>query len=413
MSSQNPNGPRIAVVIPTYNREALVRGTLEALVRQGIPPAEFEVVVSDDGSSDRTRAVVDGFADRLTIRYHFQEDLGFRAAAARNAGVRLTTAPVLAFVDAGVLPGPDFLAAHLAVHEVDPGAPTAVIGYTFGYRPDESAPAVDMGAVMTSEEAVRHYRGSPDFADARHLAFERFGFDLSRCTVPWQWFWSMNCSVRAEDFHAVGGFNEEFRSWGGEDLEFAFRLFRHGTGFVVSQDAWAVEAPHPKASASNPDSNTANILTFLHAHPEPVVELLWSWFAGPRAGFEVDHEWNVEDEHLLFLGALDEARPVDVAAELADLREAAAHRRVAVFGCGRDVPPWLDSAVLFDFDPDVVASARGEVRHAIGVRTSLPDDSVDLVFVTSRLRSLWDRWGAEILREADRIGTQVRSPLQA
>ncbi|XVS60924.1 glycosyltransferase [Actinosynnema sp. CA-299493] len=413
MSSEHPNGPRIAVVIPTYNREALLQGTLEALVRQGIPAAGFEVVVSDDGSSDRTRGVVDGFADRLAIRYHFQEDLGFRAAAARNAGARLTTAPVLAFVDAGVLPGPDFLAAHLAVHDADPDAPTAVIGYTFGYRPDESAPVIETSAAMTSEEAVRHYRESPDFADARHLAFERFGFDLSRCTVPWQWFWSMNCSVRAEDFRAVGGFAEEFRGWGGEDLELAFRLFRHGTGFAVSRDAWAVEAPHPKASASNPDSNTANLLTFLRAHTEPVVELLWSWFARLGTGLEVDHEWNVEDEHLLYLDALDEARPVDVTDELADLREVAAHKRVAVFGCGRDVPPWLDSAVLFDFDPDVVNSARSEVRHAIGVRTTLPDDSVDLVFVTSRLRSVWGRWGAEILHEAGRIGTQVRSPLEA
>ncbi|MFC6087707.1 glycosyltransferase [Saccharothrix lopnurensis] len=405
MSSQSANGPRVAVVVPTYDREALVRATLEALTRQGVPASEFEVVVSDDGSSDGTRGVVEGFADRLRVRYSFQEDLGFRAAAARNAGVGLTTAPVLVFVDAGVVPGPDFLAAHLAVHESDPGRPAAVIGYTFGYRPDEPAPATGAGPT-SPEELVRHHRDAPDFRDARHLAFERFGFDLGRCTVPWQWFWSVNCSVRAEDFHAVGGFDEGFRSWGGEDLELAFRLFRHGVGFAVSRDAWAVEAPHPKDSSSNPESNAANVLLFLRLHPEPVVELLWAWFTRPRAGLVVDHEWNVEDEHLLFLDALDRSRSADVDGA-ADLLPAPAGRKVAVFGCGRDVRAWPASAVLFDFDPEVVAAAGCGVRHAIGIRTPLPDDSVDLVVITPRLGELWGRWGDAVLREAHRIGTEV------
>ncbi|GAA4225795.1 glycosyltransferase [Actinomadura meridiana] len=408
MSAQRADQPRIAVIVPTYNRSELLRRTLAALVRQRIPVGEFEVVVSDDGSSDDTGDVVAGFADELQLEYHFQENLGFRASAARNAGARRTSAPVLAFVDAGVLPGPDFLSAHLSAQL----SGSAVVGYIFGYQPDGPAAPLDETAwTLAPEQLVRRYGDSPEFRDVRHLALERFDFDLGSCAVPWQWFWSGNCSVRAADFWAVGGFDEDFRSWGGEDTELAYRLFRHGARFVVSRAAWAIEAPHPRTTVPNLDSGSANMLKFLHKQPDTVVELLWTWFARERTQFQIHHDWNVEDEYLLVLDAVAAAKPVDVSDELARLRRTAGSARIAVMGCGDDVPDWLATAALFDFDRDVVQNATHQVSHAIGLRTALPDNSVDLVFVTSRLRTLWRRWETEIRAEARRIGRELASPL--
>jgi glycosyltransferase involved in cell wall biosynthesis len=406
---RHPERPRIAVVIPTYNRVSLLRGTLDALVAQRLPATDFEVVVSDDGSTDTTRQVVAAFADRLRMRYHFQEDLGFRAAAARTAGSRLTSAPVLAFIDTGVLPGPDFLSAHLAAHLTGP--PAAVAGYTYGYRPGHPTPGLaDAVRTMPPQEVVRSYGDSPDFWDIRHLAYARFRFDLDNSAVPWLLFWSVNCSVRAADFQAAGGFDEGFVGWGGEDLELGFRLFRHGLRFAVDRDAWAVDTPHPRRTADDV-SNKANILKFLHKHPEPVVELLWCWFMRDRPWFEGGHEWHVEDEYRALIAAAETTRTVDVTGELAQLRHVPAGTRIAVFGCGAQLPDCLPHAALFDFDPQIVASAHHPVQHVLGLRTTLPDASVDLVFITSRLRGLWDRWGSTILAEADRIGGHVSGPL--
>lgn len=236
-------GPWISVVIPTYNRANLLRGTLEALTAQRMPAGTVEVIVADDGSSDDTPDVVHDFTRRLALRYHFQPDRGFRAAAARNAGAHLASAPVLVFADSGILPGPDFLSSHLEAHTT---GPAAVIGYTFGYRPGDPTPGL-ADALQTTPvaEVVRRYGDAATFLDIRHQAFERFAFDLDRTIVPWQWFWSLNCSVPADAFRAVGGFDESFRSWGGEDLELGFRLFRHGLRFQINQDAWAVDVPHP------------------------------------------------------------------------------------------------------------------------------------------------------------------------
>ncbi|MEU1756010.1 glycosyltransferase [Micromonospora matsumotoense] len=407
----NIAAPRISVVIPTYNRADLLRGTLEALTAQRMPAGTVEVIVADDGSSDGTRDVVQGFTRRLRLRYHFQPDRGFRAAAARNAGARLATAPVLVFVDSGILPGPDFLSSHLEAHTA---GSAAVIGYTFGYRPGDPTPGL-AAALQTTPvaEVVRRYGDAATFLDIRHRAFERFAFDLDRTIVPWQWFWSLNCSVPADAFRAVGEFDESFRSWGGEDLELGFRLFRHGLRFQVNRDAWAVDVPHPRSTKVDQASNLTNLLMFLRRHPEPVVELLFSWFAREQRGFQINHRWNVEDEYRALNAATVEARRRSVVDELdqqaAMLGDAT---RIAVLGCGPEVPDRLADAVLFDFDPQVVNSIAGlgrRVGHAVGLHTLLPDKAVDLVIITSRLSGLWERWQREIRAEAHRIGHTVRT----
>jgi len=89
----------------------------------------------------------------------------------------------------------------------------------------------------------------------------------------------------------------------------------------------------------------------------------------------------------------------------------AADARLAIFGCGPSVPPWLPSAALLDFDADLLrqATAGGPHTgyHAIGLRTALPAKSADVVIVTSRLSGLWPRFGDQIMREAGRVGRRV------
>ncbi|NJQ02020.1 glycosyltransferase [Streptomyces zingiberis] len=407
-----PGGPSAAVVIPTYNRAELLRGTLAALAASR-PPDEgaFEVVVADDGSADHTRAVVQEFGGRLAVRYCFQEDQGFRAAAARNAGARLASAPVLIFIDAGVRPGPDFVRAHLAAHA---RGPRAVVGYTYGYRPDMSLPDALAAARqdLLPAEAVRRHGDADVLRDVRQPSFERFGYDLAGTVVPWQWFWSVNCSVSSADFRAVGGFDEDFRSWGGEDLDLGYRLHRAGTPFTVSRAAWALDTPHQRSPGDDLASNAANIAMLADKHPEPVTELLWAFFARPADRFELRHEWNVEDEYRLVLAAAEQARGTDVRGELALLREVTGDQRVVVLGCGADPPTGLVADVrLFDFDGRLTGSAApGEVGHALGVRLPRAGGSVDRILVTSRLSGLWERWQAHIRSEAHRLGARVDVP---
>lgn len=98
--------PRISVVIPCYNAAATIEDTIESVQAQ--TEGDWEMFVVDDGSSDATADVVRSIAerdDRITLLS--QSNSG--VAAARNAGIARSTAPLIGFVDADDYWFPTFL----------------------------------------------------------------------------------------------------------------------------------------------------------------------------------------------------------------------------------------------------------------------------------------------------------------
>lgn len=86
----------VSVIIPTFNRAAALRRSLDSLVAQTINA--FEVIVCDDGSTDQTEEVALSFRDRLQIVYSYEDNFG-GPARPRNRGVRLAQSPLIAFLD--------------------------------------------------------------------------------------------------------------------------------------------------------------------------------------------------------------------------------------------------------------------------------------------------------------------------
>lgn len=403
----NVERPRVSVTIPTYNRSELLRRSLEQLTRQSLPTNEFEVIVADDGSSDDTKAVAESFAERLNIKYYYQEDIGFRAGEARNAGARLSSAPLLVFIDTGQMAGPDFLASHLAAHA--DGGRRAVVGYAHGYNPVDPMPGIrEALEQLPPEQVLEQFKDNPAFVDVRHWELAKSNFDLSSRTMPWFMFWTLNCSVRAEDFAALGGFDESFSGWGAEDLEFGYRLHANGVRLELSRDAWVIDAPHERDWPKNLQQFGVNLIRFVDKYRLPMIEIGWALSTrGEILPWESD-----------YLGLLEwtkETKGLDVRDEIAAaVRDAAPDARIAVLGSGGAIPDTLPPAVLLDFDEQLLADALADGKHTghhtMGLRTPLADDAVDLVVITSRMAGLWERWGDILLSEAQRIGRAVRVP---
>lgn len=82
-----------SVIIPTYNRAAYVRRAVDSVLDQTVQ--DVDVIVVDDGSTDKTRQVLSSYRGR--IRHIYQPNAG--VSAARNAGVRLAESKWLAFLD--------------------------------------------------------------------------------------------------------------------------------------------------------------------------------------------------------------------------------------------------------------------------------------------------------------------------
>ena len=105
-----PRSPRLSVIIPCKNMGATIGAQLEALANQSWSEP-WEVIVSDNGSSDDSVRVVQRYAARLpNLRLVDASDRP-GASHARNVGARHATAPALAFCDADDEVGVDWLAA--------------------------------------------------------------------------------------------------------------------------------------------------------------------------------------------------------------------------------------------------------------------------------------------------------------
>jgi glycosyltransferase involved in cell wall biosynthesis len=83
-STQAPAEPFFSIVMPTWNRGAIVRETIHSLLNQDFPDSQYEVIIVDDGSTDNTLECLDEFSNR--VRIYRQANSG--APAARNLGIR-------------------------------------------------------------------------------------------------------------------------------------------------------------------------------------------------------------------------------------------------------------------------------------------------------------------------------------
>jgi GT2 family glycosyltransferase len=102
--------PLVSVIIPTFNRRAMVAEALVSVQAQTM--GAWECIVVDDGSTDGTAEAVEAFSDER-VRLLRQENLG--VAAARNRGIAASRGPLVAFLDSDDLWHPAKLARQLAV----------------------------------------------------------------------------------------------------------------------------------------------------------------------------------------------------------------------------------------------------------------------------------------------------------
>jgi glycosyltransferase involved in cell wall biosynthesis len=215
--------PTISVVIPTYNRKASLKVTLDGLARQTHPVDDFEVVVVSDGSTDGTDAFLEEYArtSLYALRPITQENGG--PARARNRGVQEALGRIIVFIDDDVEPISEFLAAHMAHHAQD--EKVVVIG------------------PMSPDPERR--RAEPPWIAWEHAMLQKQYTNL--VTGVWksagpQHFYTGNASLLREHLTAVGGFDVNFKRQ--EDVELAHRMRRErGVRFVFDPKADGVHRP--------------------------------------------------------------------------------------------------------------------------------------------------------------------------
>ncbi len=184
--------PLFTTVIPVYNREHLIRSTLRSVFAQERPG--LDVVVVDDGSTDRTMEVLGALDDRIRV---FQQD-NKGPGAARNRGIREAEGEYIAFLDSDDLWLPwtlDVYESIIASHD----HPSFIAGQPYRFSSTEDVTTVERPQIKT--ERFPDYYASSD---------------------TWRW-WSVSSFVmRTEAVRRVGGFTS--RRINGEDADLAMRM---------------------------------------------------------------------------------------------------------------------------------------------------------------------------------------------
>jgi GT2 family glycosyltransferase len=197
--------PRVSVVVCSCNGARTLRDSLEGLNELDYP--NYELIVVNDGSTDRTSAIVEEFP---RVRLINTENRGL--SSARNTGLRAATGEIVAYIDDDARPDPHWLT--YLVHTLH-STPHAGIGGP-NVAPAGDGPIADCVAnapggpihVLLSDEEAEHIPGC-------------------------------NMAFRRECLEAVGGFDPQFRA-AGDDVDLCWRLQQRGwtLGFSPAAMVW-------------------------------------------------------------------------------------------------------------------------------------------------------------------------------
>lgn len=113
------NEPEVSVVIPTYNRSALLRNTVASVLGQD-SQISFDVLIVDNNSTDDTKLVADSLMAQHPGRVHYVLETQQGNAHARNRGVNTAKGAIIAFVDDDVTVDSNWLNSFKTVLDARP-----------------------------------------------------------------------------------------------------------------------------------------------------------------------------------------------------------------------------------------------------------------------------------------------------
>ena len=184
--------PKISVIIPTYNRAALLPRAVGSVLAQTY--ADFELLIVDDCSTDDTPAVIAGFTDSRVRS--LRQDTNRGRSAARNTGIGAARGEFLAFLDSDDEFTPTSLADRLAVFESAPPEVALVYGWMYVVDDTTGEKWPNRFAELEGEAAFNHALEAKEIAPTSALL------------------------VRTSAAKSVGGFDERLAA--AEDQYFIF-----------------------------------------------------------------------------------------------------------------------------------------------------------------------------------------------
>jgi len=207
--------PIISVVIPTHNRRNLLCKTIDCLCKQDIDTSDFEIILVDDASTDRTRETIEAIKKTVRIKYIYN-DANRGRAISRNLGIKAALGEYILMLDDDIWASTSLVSSHLENHKREKGK-IAVLG---AIRASDKIPKTLVNLYLNNHHEWCYHQMIEKSED-----------------LPSNFCKTANISIKRSTIKKIGLFNEGFRYYGGEDTELGCRMRTYGIRMVFNEKA--------------------------------------------------------------------------------------------------------------------------------------------------------------------------------
>ncbi len=229
---------RASIIIPYFARPRHLQLALKALALQTISQNDFEIIVVDDGSPAAACDFLSKSASIIRTPHR-------GAAAARNCGIAKAKGNIVIFIDCDIIVEPSFVQNHCNFHELH--LSQVALGARQHIAPDGKRAQA---------------------RDTRLKLLSRYNKKLSELRHPWFMTYTCNVSV-PRNMALLEPFDEAINSWGLEDSEWAYRLYKQGCHFTFLESTACAHLYHDRTITDQKFRGWKNNLSYIiKKHPQ-------------------------------------------------------------------------------------------------------------------------------------------------
>ncbi len=218
---------QISIIISTYNEPEWLEKVIWGYEQQSFK--DFELLIADDGSDERTKAVVEKYINKtfFPIKHIWHEDYGFKKCTILNKALAKTSTDYILFSDGDCIPRRDFVKTHVSLAEKGYFLSGGAIRMPMPLS--QSITRDDIIAQRCFDKNWLEANGLPKkfFKNLKLTQSPTLANILNKITPTKSTWNGGNASGWKSDFININGFNEDLK-YGGEDREFGERLFNLG-----------------------------------------------------------------------------------------------------------------------------------------------------------------------------------------
>lgn len=232
----NTPEPKVSIIVPAFNAEKYIAGTIKSVLNQTY--SHWELLVVDDGSTDRTKDIVKEYLGDPRISYFYKNNGG--QGSARNLGIKKAKGFYLAFLDADDLWDSHKLEVQLAVL----------------MKEDVSLVFSKVRCIDKNGRFINRFIGS---GRGKYQGFQTlFLLGVGNIAIP-------NLSVMAtkESIIGTGRFSEEDQIRNIEDFDLWFRLLLSGYKFYGMKEVLGSYRIHHEQSTYSDSGQSLKLINYL------------------------------------------------------------------------------------------------------------------------------------------------------